>query len=202
MDLNSLLDAPYQLLPPLSVEEYEALKADIEERGILIPIEFDEEGNILDGHHRFMIASELGIEFPSVIREGLTEQQKRSHARSLNTHRRHLSREVRRMLIADELRENPQLSNAQVAKLLGVSDHTVAAVRAAAELESTERIGADGKTYKVTSTGPVERLTHTLVFKKTADFDLMHGLLRAAKSKNPGVLTANIVLQALEEKYG
>ena len=38
----------YQVMPPLSPEEYEELKADIKERGVMIPIEFDEDGNTLD----------------------------------------------------------------------------------------------------------------------------------------------------------
>ena len=52
--------AKYQLIPDLTDEEYLALKADIEKRGILIPVEIDKEGNILDGHHRAEICNELG----------------------------------------------------------------------------------------------------------------------------------------------
>lgn len=43
----------YQLLPDLTEEEYEALKADIAERGVMVPIELDEQGNVLDGHHGY-----------------------------------------------------------------------------------------------------------------------------------------------------
>lgn len=43
---------PYQIMPDLTPEEYEALKADIQANGVLIPVEVDEEGNILDGYHR------------------------------------------------------------------------------------------------------------------------------------------------------
>jgi len=32
--------------------EFEALKADIAERGVVVPIDIDEDGEILDGHHR------------------------------------------------------------------------------------------------------------------------------------------------------
>ncbi len=42
----------YQLLPPLSPEDFAALEASIIEHGVLVPVEYDEEGNILDGHHR------------------------------------------------------------------------------------------------------------------------------------------------------
>ena len=37
----------YQLFPDLSPSEYEALKADIAENGVLVPVEYDEDGNIL-----------------------------------------------------------------------------------------------------------------------------------------------------------
>lgn len=144
------MDAPYQLLPPLLYDEYESLKADIAERGVLVAIEFDEDGNVLDGHHRLQIAHELGIEdYPTVIRSGWTEAQKRSHARSLNVHRRHLNQEQRRLLIAQELLENPSASNNSVAKRLGVSDMTVASVRnTLGDAAQSEFVtGADGKLY-------------------------------------------------------
>lgn len=82
--------APYQLLPPLSPEEYAALRADIAARGVLVPVERDENGAILDGHHRSAIAAELGIEAPAVTRAGLTEAQKREHVLKLNLLRRQL----------------------------------------------------------------------------------------------------------------
>lgn len=80
----------YQFLPDLRPEEREALKKDIQKRGILIPVEKDEEGNILDGHNRDEIARELGIDCPSVTRHFKTEQEKREHAIRLNLVRRHL----------------------------------------------------------------------------------------------------------------
>jgi len=81
---------PYQVLPQLGPEERAALKADIAARGILVPVERDEDGNILDGHQRASIAAELGIEVPTVVRAGLSEQEKIEHALKLNLLRRHL----------------------------------------------------------------------------------------------------------------
>jgi len=84
----------YQLLPALSVDEYDALKADIETRGVQVPVEYDELGNILDGHHRVIICKELGItDWPRLVRVGMSEEEKRNHVRSLNLLRRHLSKE-------------------------------------------------------------------------------------------------------------
>jgi ParB-like chromosome segregation protein Spo0J len=50
----------YQVRPPLSPEEYAAPKADIQANGVQIPIDVDEEGNVLDGHQRQRISEELG----------------------------------------------------------------------------------------------------------------------------------------------
>jgi ParB-like chromosome segregation protein Spo0J len=82
-------------MPNLSTEEYAELKSDISSRGVMVPIEFDEQGNVLDGHHRLQICEELGIkDFPKVIRAGLTEEEKYTHARKLNLARRHLTQEL------------------------------------------------------------------------------------------------------------
>jgi site-specific DNA-methyltransferase (adenine-specific) len=138
-------------MPNLSTEEYAELKNDIANRGVMVPIEFDEQGNILDGHHRLQICEELGIkDFPKVIRAGLTEEEKYTHARKLNLARRHLSQEQKRGLIQQQLQATPEKSDRQIAKDLGVSHHTVSTQRES--LESTGQIaqldktvGADGK---------------------------------------------------------
>ena len=92
----------YQVMPDLTADEYAELKADIKARGVMVPIEFDEQGNPLDGHHRLKICEELGItDYPKVIRAGMTEEEKRAHARKLNTARRHLSREQKQALSAE-----------------------------------------------------------------------------------------------------
>src|SRR5690606_21604024 len=92
---------PYQLLPSLSPDEYEALKADIAARGVQVPVEYDEHGKILDGHHRVRACLELGIkDWPSIIRGGMAEEEKIEHVLVLNLHRRHLTREQRRELVA------------------------------------------------------------------------------------------------------
>jgi hypothetical protein len=84
------VSSPFQLLPPLTDEERAALKADIAARGVMVAIELDENGNILDGHHRKAIAEELGIEFPSVVRTGMDEAAKREHVLKINLLRRQL----------------------------------------------------------------------------------------------------------------
>lgn len=143
--------ADYQVMPPLSAEEYAELKEDIRRRGVMVPIEFDDDGNVLDGHHRLQICAELGItDFPKVIRSGLTEEQKRTHARKLNMARRQLNQEQRRLLIQEQLKETPERSDRQIARELGVSNPTVSKYRQEMEndgklLKFNSSIGADGK---------------------------------------------------------
>ena len=149
----SVQASPYQLLPPLSSEEYAALRSDIQNRGVLVPVEYDEAGNVLDGHHRLQACQELGItEFPSLVRLGLSEGEKRAHVRALNLNRRHLTQAQRRELIAAELIDAPERSNRQVGEALGVDHKTVGCVRgglvAGGEIPHlSETRGADGKTY-------------------------------------------------------
>jgi hypothetical protein len=80
----------YQLLDELTREERAALEADIRKRGIMVPVEKDEDGNILDGHHRDEIATKLGIDCPVVVRQFGTEQEKREHVIMMNLARRHM----------------------------------------------------------------------------------------------------------------
>jgi phage N-6-adenine-methyltransferase len=145
--------AEYQVMPPLSPDEYEALKADIAARGVMIPVEYDEYGEVLDGHHRIRACQELGVNWPKIIRTGLDEAGKRLHARKLNLARRHLDQGVKRALIEAQLRETPGRSNRQIADDLGVDDTTVGDVRRAVagipQVRTTT--GADGKSYPASS---------------------------------------------------
>jgi len=49
------------LVPQLSKEEYESLKQSIKENGLWVPIVVNNDGVILDGHHRYKACQELGI---------------------------------------------------------------------------------------------------------------------------------------------
>ena len=140
----------YQVMPDLGDAEYQALKSDIAENGVLVPIELDENGDILDGHHRLRAWEELrseGIDladYPRIIRSNLTEEQKRNHARSLNVLRRHLSREQR-----DDVMRQMRADGATIQKIadsVGVSVGTVHSAVAGVELFNSEKLqGADGK---------------------------------------------------------
>ncbi|MCP4933346.1 MAG: ParB N-terminal domain-containing protein, partial [bacterium] len=123
------MSQPYQVMPVLAEEEYQALKSSISEFGVLVPVEEDEAGHILDGHHRVQACRELGIEnYPKLIRCGLGEDEKRAHARSLNLNRRHMKKPARDKLIAEQIIDTPCLSDRAIAARFGI-DHKTVGVR-------------------------------------------------------------------------
>lgn len=153
-DLEALARRQLNRFPPLADEEYQDLKDDIARHGVRIPIVVDEDGVVLDGFHRQKAARELGVECPRIVREGLSDAEKRALSMALNLHRRHLSREARRRLLEAELRSDPERSDRELARTAGVDHKTVAAARQ--ELEEggeiphvPERRGKDMKLYPI-----------------------------------------------------
>lgn len=154
------LTEKYQVLPDMPPEQFEALKADIAERGVLVPVDVDEQGHILDGHHRYRACVELGVtDFPTIVRPGLTEEDRRIFARKSNMLRRHLNRAQVRYLVAEQLKDTPSWANNRIAQMLGVDSKTVQALRRKLERTSEipkldKLIGADGKTRPVKQKRP------------------------------------------------
>ena len=154
------LTEKYQVMPNMPPEQFEALKADIAERGVLVPIDVDEDGHILDGHHRYRACTELGIsDFPTTVRPGLSEEERRIFARKSNMLRRHLTRAQVRELIAEQLKDTPSWANNRIGQVLGADSKTVASVRERLERTSEipkldKLIGADGKARPVKQKRP------------------------------------------------
>jgi ParB-like chromosome segregation protein Spo0J len=119
----------YQLLDPLPQEAYDALKADIAERGMLYAILVDETGAVLDGHHRKRAAEELGIDCPANTLPGLSEEQKLDVSLAANLLGRKQTREEKRKTIRRYLLRRPDVSDRHAAQVTGSSHSTVAAVR-------------------------------------------------------------------------
>ena len=140
----------FQVMPPLAPDEYQELRDDIADRGVIEPIHVDEHGVVIDGHHRKRIADDLGIECPAIVHDDLDDAGKRSLAFTLNLKRRHLNREQRRSLIAESLRADPGLSNREHARRTGADHKTVQAVREESEStgeipQSETRVSGDGR---------------------------------------------------------
>lgn len=119
----------FQVMPRLSADEYAALEQDILARGVVYPIVVAADGRIVDGHHRDEIARKYSLHCPRVVIEGADEEL-RDQAFSLNAARRNFTREQKRDLVKRSLTEDPQKSDRHHARRTGVSNHTVAAVRA------------------------------------------------------------------------
>ncbi len=153
----------YQPLGWMPLEQFQALARSIANEGrINLPIVEDEEGNTLDGHHRRLAIQQLlsaghEIEEPrTIILSGLDEEGKRLHALQANLVRRQLSRKEKRAIIAAELKIQPDIADAWLAEICGVSDKTVKSVRK--ELVSKSEIprldclrSRNDKPYKVAS---------------------------------------------------
>lgn len=120
----------YQLLPRLSPEEFASLERSIIAHGVLVPVEYDEAGEIIDGHHRVEICESLGlVDWPRFVRKGLSEVDKRTLSRELNFARRHMTTAQKQAVIGDQLRDTPSISSRAIAGMLGVHHSTVETVR-------------------------------------------------------------------------
>lgn len=111
-------------LPALSDDEYNALERDIAVRGVIVPVVVDDADNIIDGHHRVMIAAELGLsDLPVEVRGGLSDEEKEDLAYSLNATRRQLTQREKH----DQARKlhAKDWSLRRIARVLAVSHETV-----------------------------------------------------------------------------
>lgn len=111
----------YQCMPSLTDSEYQALKEDIKvTNGILVPIDVDDKGNILDGHHRVQACQELGIKsWPTIVRGGMSEREKQEYVYRVNVNRRQLGKGWKRQE-ACKLRKK-LWSYEEIARALGLS---------------------------------------------------------------------------------
>ena len=119
-----------KILPPLSIDEMAALRASINAKGVLNPVLVDEEGNVLDGHHRLKIDPKA----PTKVVPGLsTDAEKKAFVFQSNNGRRNLTprqqRSLRRQMcqVANALRQQDPKKYTQkvVAGMIGVSQASI-----------------------------------------------------------------------------
>jgi ParB-like chromosome segregation protein Spo0J len=80
------------MVPKQSPEEYESLKRSIkEENGLYVPIIVNQNGIVLDGHHRYKACQELGIEPETVVKEFNNELDEQLFVIDCNLVRRQLN---------------------------------------------------------------------------------------------------------------
>jgi transposase-like protein len=129
---NDLKSHPFaDLVPPMRDSEYEDLKADIKANGLLMPIVLF-EGKILDGRHRLCACRDVDVE-PRFTEGTDWIGDPAGFVLSANLHRRHLTAEQKRDLIAKLLKAQPEKSDRQIGKQVGVHHTTISTARKAAE---------------------------------------------------------------------
>lgn len=143
----------FQLFDALPTHIEDALRASIERFGVLVPVTVDQNGTMLDGHHRARLADELGVPYDRLVRHCADDEERREIAHTLNADRRQLTEDQRRAVAVDLRRKGHRES--AIAGALGVSQSTVhrdleRAVNSG-ELtagEVPDRVsGSDGKSY-------------------------------------------------------
>jgi len=137
-----------KIVPSMTPSEFDGLKEDIRNNGLLNPgLSF--EGQLLDGWHRFLICNELHIDFPVTEFVG-TRQEAQRRVISLNLNRRHLSQDQKREVIAALLMVSPERSDRDIAEEAKVDHKTVSRVRRKQEQlgrvpQLAKTVGRDGK---------------------------------------------------------
>lgn len=156
------------LLPPLTAEEYDGLRASIQAHGIQQAIVVHRltrtHIDVIDGAHRLRIAHDLGLDIAAIplnfLMASTSEEDQRALAWSLNADRRHLSKEQRQQR-AVELRQQGKSYRA-IAEELGVDPMTARSDVQKATVENStvqlpERVvSKDGKERPATVPTPSE----------------------------------------------
>jgi ParB-like chromosome segregation protein Spo0J len=115
--------------PPIEGVEFDELVADIKANGLIEPIVML-DGMILDGRNRYRACVAADVE-PTF--RPFTGDDPAAYVISANIHRRHLTPEQKRDLIAKLLRTDPGKSDRQIAETVRASPTFVGKVRAEGE---------------------------------------------------------------------
>lgn len=109
-------NAQFQLFDVLPAHIEDALTASIKRFGVLVPVTVDQNGTMLDGHHRARIADKLGVKYDRLVRYCADDDERREIARTLNADRRQLTEEQRRSVVASLAVETVMVRGEEVAK--------------------------------------------------------------------------------------
>jgi len=103
--------------------EFNAFCADIEERGVIMPVTLY-EGKVLDGWHRYRAAKRTGSAPKFIKYEG---SDPAGYIASVNVHRRKLS-SLQRALVGARLHRDHGLTQREACKKLGISNEVITLV--------------------------------------------------------------------------
>jgi hypothetical protein len=157
-----------ELFPMMSEEELRALGEDIKKNGLLEAVALL-DGKLLDGRNRLEAMEAVGIKLTSGNGQRI-EWEKIPFRKvkgtdpiafviSKNIHRRHLTVEQKRDLVARLLKAAPEKSDRQIAESIHVDHKTVASVRAKQEARGEiphveTRTDTKGRRQQAHRTGP------------------------------------------------
>lgn len=148
------------MVPKMSAEAFDALKADIQKNGQIDPI-WVKAGEIIDGRHRYRACREIGVECKTQEYEGSDIE---TFVISVNVSRRHLSNKQKQWFIKRLLALHPEHSNRSIAAAVGASPHTVERIRSdpvtVQIAHPTKRVGLDGREQSVTTKKKYAAPTH------------------------------------------
>jgi hypothetical protein len=118
------------MFPMIEGQAFEELKRDISVQGILEPIRLY-QGMILDGRNRYAAAKAAGHKFvlANFVQWEGTPAEAEAWVISTNFHRRQLTTKQKQEMIEGMIRRNPELSDREIARQIGVSNSTVGAAR-------------------------------------------------------------------------
>jgi ParB-like chromosome segregation protein Spo0J len=119
-----------ELFPLMGESELKELADDIKRHGLLYPV-VRENGVILEGRNRLKACEMAGVEPRFMDRTGGGSAV--DFIIASNIRRRHLTPEQKRELLIKVIALQPERSNRQIAKTVGVSDKTVGAARKTGE---------------------------------------------------------------------
>jgi hypothetical protein len=167
------------IFPLMEGAEFDALVADIKKNGHHARIVL-KDGMILDGRNRYRACRKLGIE-PSFACEAYSDQIRdpAAYVISANIHRRHLTAEQKRDLIAKLIKAQPEKSDRAIGKMAKADGKTVAAIRAKQEGRAeiphiekrTDTKGRKQPAQKKTNTKGRKRPTQTAKPKRSTSQD-------------------------------
>jgi hypothetical protein len=129
-----------ELFPEADASEFAGLVASIRRDGILQPITLFDDGGVtlLEGRHRRKAALQAGhqwrLEDFKMFMGTLAEAE--LYVVSINSLRRHLSKEQKEKLVLELLKRHPNMSSRKLAVLCGVSHTTILKLRKPTEDDS------------------------------------------------------------------
>jgi len=173
-------ETTFQPMPDLSPEQYDALKADIRERGVLVPVVVDQHDRVLDGHNRRRIADEVGIDCPTETKVVADDDEAADLAVVLNCARRHLNREQVRQVIANEIERRSGDSDRAIARRVGCSPSTVGTIRRTVS-------NLDTSAAEMMTRAEAEEITNSIRDHLTAAREAIWVLIVVALSNNIAV---------------